>query len=81
METENPPKVRLLGWKPCYDILPTRSNLKRQRMMEECVYPRCYHASEDAFHIFFLYSWAKRAWHACGEKLKGVVSEQTHAKK
>lgn len=45
-----PNKIKVFGWRACQDILPTRQNLVKRRVIENGICSICKQASEYVVH-------------------------------
>ena len=61
-----PHKVRHFLWRACRDILPTKSNLKRRKVLTEDLCDACLLDSETSGHLFWSCSRTKTAWSCAG---------------
>ena len=57
-----PHKVRHFLWHTCRDILPTKVNLKRRKVLSEDLCEKCMLELETSSHLFWSCSRAKRVW-------------------
>ena len=46
-----PNKIKLFGWRACLDILPTRVNLARRKILEDDKCEVCLLAKESGYHV------------------------------
>jgi hypothetical protein len=51
-------------WKACHDILPTRGNLRRRKIIEESKRPLCEREEETTAHILWFCPFAMDVWSA-----------------
>ena len=61
-----PHKVRHFLWRACRDILPTKSNLKRRKVLTEDLCEACSLESETSGHLFWSCPRAKTVWRYAG---------------
>ena len=61
-----PHKVRHFLWHACHDILPTKANLRRQKVLSEDLCKECKLKSETSGHLFWSCPRAKRVWSCSG---------------
>ena len=55
-----PHKVRHFAWRACHDILPTKENLCKRRILLDSTCEECGSASESSGHLFWSCPRAKR---------------------
>ena len=55
-----PHKVRHFLWRACRDILPTKVNLRRRKVLSEDLCEECMLESETSSHLFWSCPRAKR---------------------
>ena len=58
-----PNKIKVFGWRACHDILPTRRNLKKKRVLldESCWF--CATFQESTIHVLWECTTAQDIWH------------------
>ncbi|XP_075650221.1 uncharacterized protein LOC142620796 [Castanea sativa] len=59
-----PHKVRHFAWRACRDILPTKENLKRRKVLVDSCCEACHLEAESSGHLFWHCSSAKEVWRA-----------------
>jgi hypothetical protein len=57
-----PNQVKIFSWRACYDILPTKSNLLKLRVIEEDICPCSNLENETLFHVLWLCPAAQDVW-------------------
>ncbi|KAK4434864.1 hypothetical protein Salat_0649300 [Sesamum alatum] len=57
-----PPKIKMFLWRMCRKAVPTVSNLKRRRCLEEGKCIRCEELNEDEQHVLLSCSFARIVW-------------------
>ena len=65
-----PPKVRMFVWRACYNILPTRENLHRRKVMVDPQCEICCQKSESVGHILWECPLARNVWAICRGKIQ-----------
>jgi hypothetical protein len=55
-----PNQVKTFTWRACHDILPTKSNLLKRKVIEEDICPCCNLEKETLFHAIWL--WRADTW-------------------
>ena len=58
-----PNKIKVFGWRACHDILPTRGNLKKKRILLDELCPLCGLFQESTIHALWECSAAQDVWH------------------
>ena len=48
-----PKKIKVFGWRACQNILPTRANLRRRKVMDEDVCMLCLREAETGVHALW----------------------------
>ena len=61
-ELATPPKIKHFTWRACRDILPTKANLVRRRVLMEDVCDSCKSTSENSNHCFWTCKFARELW-------------------
>ena len=59
-----PPKVRHFAWRACKDILPTKENLMRRKVLLDGQYKVCHGDVQSSGHIFWDYAFIREVWEA-----------------
>jgi hypothetical protein len=57
-----PNQVKTFTWRACHDILPTKSNLLKRKVIEEDICPCCNLEKETLFHAIWLCLAAQDVW-------------------
>jgi hypothetical protein len=57
-----PNQVKTFTWHACHDILPTKSNLLKRKVIEEDICPCCNLENETLFHAIWLCLVAQDVW-------------------
>ena len=60
-----PNKIKVFGWRACQDILPTRENLARRRIVEDARCGVCLSATETEYHALWECGLAQNVWAGC----------------
>ena len=69
-----PNKIKVFGWRACNDILPTKLNLLKRKIIDDAMCPICTRFSELAIHGFWECEVAKDVWSGSLKILqKGVL--------
>ena len=55
-----PHKVRHFAWRACRDILPTKENLCKCRVLQDCICDKCGSSLESLVHLFW--SCSREIW-------------------
>ena len=55
-------RLKCLGWRACNDILPTKLNLSKQKIIEVELCPICMRFSESTIHALWECEVAKDVW-------------------
>ncbi|XP_023882197.1 uncharacterized protein LOC111994540 [Quercus suber] len=71
-----PNKIKLFGWRACHNILPTKDNLVRRRVIEDSMYELCYQGSESGLHVLWECGVAKDVWAGSMGRLQKSVCGQ-----
>ena len=72
-----PNKIKVFRWRVCLDILPTRVNLARRRIVEDDRCEVCSLAKETRFHALWECGLAQDIWAGCSRRLqKGVTTHE-----
>ena len=58
-----PNKIKVFGWRACHDILPTRRNLKKKRVLADESCPFCGLFQESTIHVLWECTTAQDIWH------------------
>jgi len=48
-----PNKIKVFGWRTCNDILPTKMNLTKRRIIDDAACPTCMRFPESAIHVLW----------------------------
>ncbi|XP_075666035.1 uncharacterized protein LOC142635854 [Castanea sativa] len=70
-----PNKLKIFGWRVCHDILPTRENLARKRIIEDRTCEICTRGDESALHVLWECSVAQDVWAGSIRKLQKGICE------
>ncbi|XP_023873343.1 uncharacterized protein LOC111985934 [Quercus suber] len=65
-----PNKIRVFGWRACLDILPTRVNLARRKILADDRYGVCLQAKEFGYHVLWECGLAQDIWVGCSRRLQ-----------
>ena len=57
-----PNKIKVFGWRACNDILPTKLNLSKQKIIEDAMCPICMRFPKLAIHALWECEAAKDVW-------------------
>nr|XP_023916886.1 uncharacterized protein LOC112028429 [Quercus suber] len=57
-----PHKIHHFVWRACRDVLPTKQNLLKRKIIQEEVYERCKEAPETVGHVLWEGRRAREAW-------------------
>ena len=57
-----PNKIKVFGWRACNEILPTKLNLSKRRIIDDAMCPICMRFSESAIHALWECEAAKDVW-------------------
>ena len=57
-----PHKVRHFAWRACKDILPTKENLVRRKVLVVGSCEMCQSSLEMSGHLFWECEWVREAW-------------------
>ncbi|KAK9992106.1 hypothetical protein SO802_027091 [Lithocarpus litseifolius] len=57
-----PHKIRHFTWRACREILPTKANLKRQKVVDMDVCEECNNGLENSGHLFWSCQRARQIW-------------------
>ena len=69
-----PNKIKVLGWRSYLNILPTRENLARRRIVEDARCGVCFLTAETEYHALWKCRLAQDIWVGCERCLqKGTV--------
>jgi hypothetical protein len=68
-----PPKIRHFLWRACREALPTKSNLRRQKILVDPVCNECQSSEEDILHVVWNSPVIQQVWH------NSPVSNRAHA--
>jgi hypothetical protein len=63
-------------WKACNNILPTKENLYKRRIIEDSLCPICNNAIETVGHILWSCESSKDVWAECGRSLQKCSSDE-----
>ena len=66
--------VQVFLWNACHDILPTRVNLHRRKMIDDPLCPLCLQEEETTGHILWSCPSAQDVWMECSRKLQKFPS-------
>ena len=59
---EVPNSVKMFMWRACNDLLPTKCNLVKRKMVEDCICPCCYREEETVVHVLWSCPAAQDVW-------------------
>jgi ribonuclease HI len=59
---EVPNSVKMFMWRACNDLLPTKCNLVKRKMVEESMCPCCYREEETVVHVLWSCPAAQDVW-------------------
>ncbi|KAL0009468.1 hypothetical protein SO802_010970 [Lithocarpus litseifolius] len=65
-----PNKIKVFGWRACIDILPTRANLVRRRVLTDDKCPICLRESENTIHAIWECAAVQDIWAGSCRKLQ-----------
>ena len=65
-----PSKVKTFMWRACYNVLPTKSNLARQKVQIDPKCSFCGQQDETTQHILWEYPFARNVWALVRGKLQ-----------
>ena len=57
-----PNKIKVFGWRTCHDILPTRLNLTKRRIISDNRFPICCRCLESTIHALWECAAAQDVW-------------------
>lgn len=69
-----PNKIKVFGWRACLDILPTRENLPRRRIIKDDRCGVCSLAKESGYHVLWECGLAQDIWASCPSRLQKGTS-------
>ncbi|KAL0010846.1 hypothetical protein SO802_005954 [Lithocarpus litseifolius] len=72
-----PNKMKVFGWRACHDILPTRRNLKKKRVLLDELCPVCSRDQESTIHALWECEAAQDIWHGSARALQKCGTGQT----
>ncbi|KAK9988414.1 hypothetical protein SO802_028653 [Lithocarpus litseifolius] len=72
-----PNKMKVFGWRACHDILPTRRNLKKKRVLLDELCPLCSRVQESTIHALRECEAAQDIWHGSARALQKCGTGQT----
>ena len=64
-----PNKIKFFGWRACNNILPTRCNLEKRRIINEDKCHICTREAESAVHVLWGYAMVQDVWAGSISKL------------
>lgn len=67
---EIPNKVKVFGWKACNEILPTKMNLAKRRIIADAVCLICTRFQEIAMHVLWGCDAAQDVWTGSSKSLQ-----------
>ena len=67
-------KIKVFGWRACNEILPTKLNLSKRRIIDDAMCPICMRFSESAIHALWECEAAKDVWFGSLKILQKRVS-------
>ena len=65
-----PNKITVFGWSACHDILPTRRNLKKKRILLDDLCPVCALFQESTIHALWECLATQDVWHGSVQALQ-----------
>ena len=65
-----PNKIKVFGWRACADILPTRVNLVRRRVLTDDKCPICLRELENIIHVLWECAVVQDIWAGSCQKLQ-----------
>ena len=65
-----PNKMEVFGWRACTNILPTRVNLVRRRVLTDDKCPICLRESENTIHVLWECAAVQDIWAGSYQKLQ-----------
>ena len=71
-----PNKIKVFGWRACHDILPTRRNLKKKRILMDDVCPLCGLSQESTIHALWECTIAQDVWYGSVRALQKCGTSQ-----
>ena len=71
-----PNKIKVFRWKACQEILPTRSNLAKRRIIRDNVCPNCTRFPESTIHALWDCEVAMDVWVGSSLKLQKCAHGQ-----
>ena len=63
-----PNKIKVFGWRACNEILPTKLNLSKRRVIEDATCPICLRFPESVVHALWECDATRDVW-ACSLKI------------
>lgn len=69
-----PNKIKIFGWRACQDILPTRVNLGRRKIITERGCQGCTGVPDTAIHAIWECGIAQDVWAGCAISLQKCIS-------
>ena len=72
-----PNKIKVFGWRACQEILPTRLNLVKRRIIHDSVCSNCTRFSESMIHALWDCKVAVDVWVGSSLKLQKCLHGQT----
>ena len=57
-----PNKIKVFGWRPCNEILPTRLNLSKRKIITDVKCPICLRFPKSVVHVLWDYGAARDVW-------------------
>nr|POF18436.1 ribonuclease p protein subunit p29 [Quercus suber] len=77
---EIPNKVKNFVWRTCKEVLPTKANLSRRKIVSDGTCDKCRRHSEDSSHALFFCSDLQVVW-ASDQQWQWLVAMQGHTAK
>ena len=71
-----PNKVKLFSWRACQNILPTRDNLVRRRVVEDASCCFCHRATETILHVLWECGATQDVWASSVIRFQKFGTEQ-----
>jgi hypothetical protein len=79
-KVEAPGVVKNFLWKVGNDLLPTKLNLFKKKIVSEPCCPICAQEPEDAIHILWKCKSSMAVWQSCGKKIQKLTIDQDDGK-
>ena len=72
-----PNKMKVFGWRACHDILPTKRNLKKKRVLSEELCSFCSRFQKSTIHVLWECTVVQDIWHGSARALQKCGMGQT----